>query len=264
MDEEWRPVKGYEEDYEVSNLGRVRSVDRYIKCSHDGTHLYKGRILRQENKYGNLDDNPNYKRVGLSHNGKVIRKSVHRLVAEAFLENNDPTRLTEVNHKNGIRSDNFVDNLEWVSREENRAHAVENGFCTPSDDKRQLRLGVTNGTILNDHDVCIARELYSNGYGVREITEWYGHVVNEETMRKAIDGRTYKHVTDVDPVPLRRARKTYHVHPNLRFTQDEEIRIAERYTNGEKATDLSKELGVSESCIYRIIKRQRPDDQQSN
>lgn len=99
MDEEWRPVKGYEEDYEVSNLGRVRSVDRYIKCSHDGAHLYKGRILRQENKYGNLDDDPNYKRVGLSHNGKVIRKSVHRLVAEAFLENNDPTRLTEVNHK---------------------------------------------------------------------------------------------------------------------------------------------------------------------
>ena len=261
MDEKWRPVKGYEGDYEVSNLGRVRSIDRYIECARRGVHLYKGHILRQENKYNGFSQGPEYQRVRLCRNGKVVHKSVHRLVAEAFLENNNPCKLTEVNHKNGIRNDNSVDNLEWVSSDENRAHANANGFYVPTEEKRQLRLGVSKGTVLNDHDVCVARELYSKGYGIREITAWYDCVVHEETMRRAIDGRTYKHVTDVEPVPLRRARKTYQIHPNLRFSPEEENRIAERYLHGERVVTLSKELGVSESCIYRIVKRHQPNNQ---
>ena len=99
--ETWLPVAGYE-NYEVSNLGRVRSVAR------GGT---KGGVLRpQKNRGGYLD-------VTLCKNGKRKGCTIHRLVATAFLEN--PLNLPQVNHKNECKTDNRVENLEWCTAEYN-------------------------------------------------------------------------------------------------------------------------------------------------
>lgn len=118
--ETWKAVKGYEGYYEVSDCGNVRGVDRMVKTSilHSDHRLRAGKTLKK-----NLKKN-GYYTVDLCKEGEVKSKSVHRLVAEAFIPN--PDNLAVVNHKNGVKTDNSVGNLEWVTYKENHWHAREN------------------------------------------------------------------------------------------------------------------------------------------
>lgn len=104
--EEWRDVRGYEGFYQVSNLGRVKSIGRYVGCKGYVTRFYPGRIMKQDTTRG-------YKRCTLSKNNITKRYQVHRLVAVAFIEN--PKGLPFVNHKDENPSNNNVDNLEWCT-----------------------------------------------------------------------------------------------------------------------------------------------------
>ena len=112
MEEIWKPVKGFEGYYEVSNLGRVRSVDRLVKYSNGQIHLHKGRILSP-----GLVHKLGYLQVALCNNGKIKHKMVYRLVAEAFIPN--PDNLPQVNHKDENAFNNCVENLEWCTIEYN-------------------------------------------------------------------------------------------------------------------------------------------------
>ena len=111
IEEIWRPIPGYEGLYEVSNLGRVRSVDRYVKSKGESYWLRKGKMLSP------TKDKNGYLKVNLSCNGKHNIIRVHRLVTEAFLPN--PDNLPEVNHKDEDKTNNRVENLEWCNRKYN-------------------------------------------------------------------------------------------------------------------------------------------------
>lgn len=101
----WNEIKGFDGNYSVSSEGRVRS-NGLLKGKNS-----KVRILKTElSKKG-------YLRVGLTKDGKQKKYLVHRLVAIAFLDN--PNNLPEVNHRNEIKTDNRVENLEWMSRRDN-------------------------------------------------------------------------------------------------------------------------------------------------
>lgn len=121
MSEVWLPVKGYEGKYEVSSEGRVRSLDRVVKDARRGRNLNrKSHMLRPgETRCGYLS-------VVLCDNTNRRSERVHRLVAEAFLTKVDGKN--EINHINGDKADNRSDNLEWVDRKENMAHAFSNGL----------------------------------------------------------------------------------------------------------------------------------------
>lgn len=110
MKEIWKPVVGYEGYYEVSNLGNVRSLKR---------KGYKNGNLRQGEK------TTGYLIVVLYKDGKGTTKSVHRLVAKAFIPN--PKNKPQVNHIDSNRKNNKVENLEWVTRAENAQHAYDSG-----------------------------------------------------------------------------------------------------------------------------------------
>lgn len=119
MREEWRDVVGLEGMYQVSNYGNVRSVDRFVNNKSNTKTKIKGVVMKlQENHKG-------YMAIVLHKNNVPISKLVHRLVAEAFLENTN--NLPQVNHIDTDKKNNRVDNLEWVSNYDNMQHAVKNG-----------------------------------------------------------------------------------------------------------------------------------------
>jgi len=116
MQEIWKPIKNYEEYYEISNHGNVRR----IKYDNKGN-------LKQyplPNYIKNKIDKDGYKRYTLSLKSKNKEFSSHRLVAQAFIPN--PNNYPVVNHKDGDKNNNNIDNLEWCSIQHNNIHALEN------------------------------------------------------------------------------------------------------------------------------------------
>lgn len=126
MIEEWRNIKDYEGFYQVSNLGRVRSIDRVIN-----NRFFKGQIRKPKlDKYG-------YLVVNLSMNKKSKFYTIHRLVAKAFLEN--PNNFPEVNHKNEIKTDNCVENLEWCTTQYNSSYGSRAEKIIETRNKKELK-----------------------------------------------------------------------------------------------------------------------------
>jgi hypothetical protein len=112
----WRPIRGYEEFYQVSNMGRVRSHDRRIERPPKGPWLQKGRILKPgRNRDG-------YRTVALTDDCSRACFLVHRLVAYEFIPN--PKNKPEVNHIDGTPGNDWVKNLEWATRREQCLHAI--------------------------------------------------------------------------------------------------------------------------------------------
>ncbi len=107
--------------YEVSNYGRVRSKDKLIIANK-----YGGTRIRKAKDKIFCDNGKGYKFLFLYHENIKHRLYVHRLVAIAFLDN--PYNKPTVNHKDGNKSNNTVENLEWATYKENNAHAVETGL----------------------------------------------------------------------------------------------------------------------------------------
>ena len=110
MEEIWKNIDGFEDEYMVSNLGRVKSIDRKsFDCSK--YNFYKGNVLKpQRNRNG-------YLYILLSRNGHKYYRTIHRLVANAFIRN--PLNKREVDHIDTDKSNNVVSNLRWATRKEN-------------------------------------------------------------------------------------------------------------------------------------------------
>ena len=135
-EEIWKDVKGYECLYEVSNFGRVKSKDRRVKVVHKSTFYknLKGKMLKPSKTIG-------YENVTLCKEGRTEYKSVHRLVAEAFIPNEN--NLLIVNHKDESRSNNHVDNLEWCTHKYNITYGT-----APSRKDNKLSLPVVGTHVL--------------------------------------------------------------------------------------------------------------------
>lgn len=156
MIEIWKAIGDYENMYEVSNLGNVRSLDRYITRSDNVKTFKSGKTLKPTLNY------KGYCRIKLCRNGY----SIHRLVAQTFIPN--PENKPQVNHINGIKTDNRVENLEWCTNQENSNHANRLGLKNP-------RKGISNGMCkLSESQIKEIIELYTSGkYTQKEIASKY-------------------------------------------------------------------------------------------
>lgn len=162
----WKKVVGFEEQYEISNIGNLRSIDRLVDHYKGGKRLYKG---TDKNLRLNKDG---YFRCNLKNEGKRYDFTIHRLVAIAFLEK--PKGKDIINHINGIKTDNRVENLEWCNESENSIHAVK---------ERLIKTKLTDDEAL---------EILNSKLSNRKLASIYG--VNHTIIWRIKNKKAYKHL----------------------------------------------------------------------
>jgi hypothetical protein len=169
----WKDIEGHEGLYQVSNLGRIKSLPKW-----DGNHLTKEKIL----KISIFDSG--YLKINLIKFGFKKWFSIHRLVAQAFIPN--PENKPEVNHKDGIKSHCYEDNLEWNTKKENNQHAVKLGLHAK---------GSKNGmSKLTEWDVKMIRKMYKNTkyWTQQKLADLFN--VGQQNICNIINNRIWKHV----------------------------------------------------------------------
>lgn len=117
----WKDIIGFEDAYQVSDRGRVRSKTRSVICKNGTVKNYNGKVLTAK------PNSSGYLRVELKYNGKTERWFVHRLVALHFVENQDKDTNRIVNHLDSNHLNNSASNLEWTTLLGNSQHALKNG-----------------------------------------------------------------------------------------------------------------------------------------
>lgn len=176
MKEEWRDIKGYAGFYQISNLGRVKSLGGWC-----GTAKRKERIRSTSLTHDG------YVKVRLVHQGKDKTARVHRLVAEAFIDN--PENKNTVNHIDGNKQNNIVSNLEWADRTEQMMHAYALGLKTS-------RTGTYNANAkLTDEQVREIRKSYvpyNRDFDTVALAKRYG--VTNRVIGLIVKNKAYKNV----------------------------------------------------------------------
>lgn len=185
MEEIWKDIIGFEGIYQISNFGRIKSLERLVKCGilNSEFRIVKERILKPAiNRNG-------YYKVCLKH--KFINKTllVHRLIAQAFIPN--PENKPTINHINGIKTDNRIVNLEWCTMKENNVHAFATGLKRAHN--KSINVGAVNSNAkLKEADVLKIRQLLSDGETLGAIAEKYN--VGFTAIHKIKIGQTWKNV----------------------------------------------------------------------
>ena len=137
----WKDITGYEGIYQISNLGRVRSLDRISIDKNGREYSIKGNMRKVSKSKG-------YSIIGLSKDNKQKMHLVHRLVAEAFLDN--PENLPIVNHIDGNKSNSHIENLEWVSSSDNIKHAISTGLRKTNDIETHIKKEGNSGVTVKE------------------------------------------------------------------------------------------------------------------
>lgn len=148
----WEPICGFNDFYEASNLGNVRSRDRVISYSDGRVRKYKSKKLKPQ-LWGST-----YLTVILAVNGKNTTKNVHSLVAEAFLEKEKYHQC--VNHIDGVKTNNKLENLEFCTYSQNSQHAYNTNLKLPASNLKPGKnhpcyKGATEATPQNGGDVIL-------------------------------------------------------------------------------------------------------------
>lgn len=179
--ETWKDIEGYEGLYLISNMGNVKSVERSVPNNINGG---KRIIVERHLKIGH--DFYGYPQVNLHKNCIKKTTKIHRLVAKAFIKNNDCNQ--QVNHINGIKTDNRAINLEWCTSSENIKHAYKTGLRKTGNPKiggsKNHKAKLTESDVLN---------IRKNSYlGLKILSQWFS--VTTSTIHAIINRKTWRHI----------------------------------------------------------------------
>jgi len=180
----WKPIKGFEEYYQISNLGKVKSLGRKVgKGCYGVNHKYsKPRLLSiGKNTWGYLG-------VMLTVKGKNKRLEIAKTVLEHFGTPKPQTnKRIEVNHKDGNKENNTITNLEWVTPRENHLHAVKLGLATQGVDRYNA--------VFTKEEVIKMRKLHKTGkYSQTKLARMFNK--NYITTNVMLRGKSYKNIEE--------------------------------------------------------------------
>jgi len=160
MREVWKDIDGYLGLYRISNFGRVKSLSRWHRLSRGRGYFTKDKLMSISTWKG-------YRYINLSKKNVIKRVSIHRLVACAFILN--PQNKPQVNHKDGKKSNNRVDNLEWATIRENAQHALDAGLSDIG------KRGEEHPNVKYSRRLVLwVREMVTSGYNQRRIARKLG------------------------------------------------------------------------------------------
>jgi hypothetical protein len=226
MNEDWRDVVGYEGLYQVSDLGRVRSL-----------RFGKVKLLTR------LYDKDGYWRIGLWNGQRQINYKVHRLVALAFMPEKQNALHREVAHMDGDRENARLDNLKWVSKIENMLHKLKHGT---------LQVGERHpGAKLSEQDVREIINKLAAGKSQTSLAAIYG--VTWHAIADIRSGKNWRHVPRpaVLGQPL---SQNGHLNHNAKFSPSDVADIRRRRAAGETCKDLAEAYGVWKGTISRVAR----------
>ena len=160
MEEVWKDVQGYEGLYQVSNLGRVKSLERIVKRKNQPDLPVAGKILNpRTGKNG-------YAYVILSKESKGKTANIHRMVAEAFVSKLEGCNV--VNHLDGNKGNNICNNLEWCNSSKNNKHAFDTGLIS----KENIAKSVMNPNKQNKSNTSGRKGVYYN----KQCKKWMAYI----------------------------------------------------------------------------------------
>jgi hypothetical protein len=243
VNEEWRDVCGFEGYYQVSSLGRVRSLDRYIQYTGvgkgSGCHFYKGQILKPRiARHG-------YYQVVLRKPSVKKSFTIHLIVAPAFL--GDRPKGFHVNHIDGNKLNNCVGNLEYCSPKENTQHAFRLGLC-------DTRIGDNHPRAkLKDADIPVIRDRILQGHTHKAIAKDYG--VSISAIGLVVIGKNWAHNQE-NPIPKGfYVPRVGSVTSKAKLTEADIPIIRQRLAAGEPQYAIAGDYGVNRSSISAINTR---------
>lgn len=220
--EVWKNVEGFP-TYRVSNLGRIMVVaKKWIAGLQGHTITKEAHLLKKKNTP------QGYRTVGLNKEGKEYQKFVHVIVAQAFIPN--PENKPQVNHINGIKGDNNVENLEWCTAKENIRHAWDTGLIKIATTKKRLSLELKKEAL----------RLQSSGYSVWKISQEL--VIPYYTIRSfLLHGDLSKHNS---PRHFIIPRSEYDTILNLK-------------NSGKTIKEIASDYNVKYMTMYQILRKIR-------
>jgi hypothetical protein len=226
--EQWKPVPGWEGLYEISDRGRLRSLDRWVSPKGCRPYLMRGKLFPGTNR-----DSYGYPIVCLVNSPRRQTATIHKLVLIAFRGTRPPD--TQARHLDGNKENNALDNLVWGTVQANHDDKKRHGTMA--------RGQKINRAKLSDEIVMDIRVRSAAGESRMALAREFG--ICDETIRHIIKRKTWTHVGGPPVTPRKMQAK---------FTRDEVIEIRRRLANGDSEQTISKAVGRPWKSI-NLIKR---------